>query len=441
MPRSAQLKDLGATALTLLKTGLLRRSGIYLIATIINASIPFLLLPVLARALGPTNYGVVGSLTALVNMAVVVVGLSAHGVLTPLYFQEDRQTFANSITACFVVLAATTPCLELIILLFGPTLERLTGVTQNWQWIITASAVGQFGMAIALAVYRVQGQAVRFAAIQIGNTALNIGISVILVVGFKWGWEGRALAMLIANLGVGIAGVALLSREWDIFELPRWQNIKRAVRFGGPLVPHLLATIIRNSLDRLIIGAMVGLAQAGKYFVAFQIANILTLLCGAINQAWAPWLFRKLSGGKSEDRREIVRVTYCVLALYVAAAIGMMITGPLLMPFFIGDKFGDAGDLLIVLAPSAAFNGGYFLFTNYIFYVQKTEWLAGISIGMAFVQAAITLPFVHFFGVWGAAFATLLGGALFMGSVWAAAEHLVPMGWFAWFQRSTPRPA
>lgn len=435
MEKIAKLKGIGETAFALLRTGLFQRSGIYFSATIFNSLIPFLLLPVLARALGPTNYGVVGSLTAMVNLAVIVVGLSTHGILTPLYFQEDRQTFVNSISACLVVLIATTPCLALVFVLFGPEISRLTGVTPQWQWTITASAVGQFAIALTLVVFRIRGDAIKYGILQVSNTAFNIFLSVVLVVGYKWNWEGRALAQVIATLVFGLIGIGVLRSDYEIFQWPEWSNIKRAIRFGAPLIPHLSATIARSSLDRVIIGAMLGFAQAGRYFVVFQIASVLTLVCSSINQAWAPWLFRRLASGNPESRNEVVRVTYCVLAAYVAAAVVLMFAGPVLIPLLVGKRFGDAGNLLWVLAPAAAFNGGYFLFTNYIFFVQRTEWLAAISVGLAILQGAMTVPMIHFFGIWGAAWTAFFGGALFMGIVWISAEYLFPMGWFAWFQR------
>jgi O-antigen/teichoic acid export membrane protein len=194
--------------------------------------------------------------------------------------------------------------------------------------------------------------------------------------------------------------------------------------------------VFRGTLDRLIIGVVVGFTGAGMYFAAYQIANVLTLVCSAINQAWTPWLFKRLASGRMEDRREVVRVTYAVLALYFAAAAALMIAGPILLPILVGEQFRDAGKLLLVLAPAAAFNGGYLLFTNYIFYAERTKWLPIITGFNALLQALATYVLVHKYNVWGAAFATLGGGALYMVCIWIAAARLVPMGWFSLLKRT-----
>ena len=218
--------------------------------------------------------------------------------------------------------------------------------------------------------------------------------------------------------------------EYGLLKRPSMKMIRDALRFGVPLVPHILATILRNSFDRIFIAAAIGTVAAGKYFIAYQVATVLTLVCSAVNQAWSPWLFQKLSTEKPEDRAEIMRVTYIVLAFFGVATVLLMIFGPYLVSVLAGGRFGNAGDLIVILAPASGLNGAYYLFTNHIFFSQRTEWLAMITVATAAIQTALTVVLVRAFGAQGAAYASLCGGLIYFIATWIAAERLVPMGWF-----------
>jgi O-antigen/teichoic acid export membrane protein len=427
---------IGLPLLVLLRNGLLWRSGIYFSATIINTAIPFLLLPLLTRALGPANYGVIGTFTALVAVAAVFIGLNTQGILSVVYFKGDAHRFAQSITACLLVLCITAPCMALLLFFFRAPLAGFSGIDAAWQWTIAGAATGDFALSIALAVCQIRGRAVHFVALQIANTLINIGLVCGLVLGLGWGWQGRALAQCCTALGMGLAGIILISRDYDLAELPPRSAVREALHFGFPLVPHTLTTVIRNSFDRLLIAGVIGTVAAGKYFVAFQVATVLTLICTAINQAWTPWLFERLARGTMRDKVEIVRTTYMVMAAYFIMTLAVMVLGPFLIALLAGQKFADSGAIIAILVPAAGFNGAYYLFTNYIFFAQRTTWLAAITVGVAITQTLLTILFVRLWGATGAAIATLTCGALYFSAVWAAAQRLVPMPWLSWRSHS-----
>ena len=59
----------------------LHSGAIYAAANIASAGVPFLLLPLLTRVLGPVEYGHVVSFTLLVTLCLTVAGLNAHAAL------------------------------------------------------------------------------------------------------------------------------------------------------------------------------------------------------------------------------------------------------------------------------------------------------------------------------------------------------------------------
>ena len=67
---------------------LAKGAGVYVIASIINAAVPFLLLPVLTRYLSPAEYGEVALFNVWVSLAGALCGLSVHAAANRKYFSD-----------------------------------------------------------------------------------------------------------------------------------------------------------------------------------------------------------------------------------------------------------------------------------------------------------------------------------------------------------------
>ena len=57
---------------------LLRSGGVYFVANVANAGLPFLMLPFLTRYLTPTDYGIVSMFGVLVGILIPFVGVNTH---------------------------------------------------------------------------------------------------------------------------------------------------------------------------------------------------------------------------------------------------------------------------------------------------------------------------------------------------------------------------
>src|SRR5690606_33553706 len=85
--------------------------GIYLGSNIISAAVPFILLPILVRLISTEEYGQVALFTALVNVALPLVGVNTLGAVKRRYFRtsdEDREAdYAAFIGTILLILVAT----------------------------------------------------------------------------------------------------------------------------------------------------------------------------------------------------------------------------------------------------------------------------------------------------------------------------------------------
>lgn len=408
---------------------LTRASALYIAAAALNAAVPFAVLPWLTRWLGPAGFGVVGTYLALVNLAMVVVGLSVHGVISVVHFKQDPRDVPAYLRSALLLLWLTGMPLLALLALAGPWLAPWTAIPAAWLWTVALVAMAQFVVALGLAVFQAREEPLRYGAIQVG-LALGWGTLSLLFIGaLGLGWAGRALAQMAAALLAAGGVLALLHRQGLLTGIQPRAPLQKLLAFGLPLVPHSLAGAVLAGADRLVLTGLAGAEVAGQYFAAFQVAAVLTVGAAALNQAWVPWLYRRLADGSPQGLRQVVRTTYGLCGLLLLAGVLLAWAGPRLLPWVAGARFAAAGPLLWWLAPAAALSGMYYFVTNYLFYAERTGWLSIITVGCAVLQLALMAWWVPSWGAHGAAASVCLTAGLYLLATWAAAQRAWPMPW------------
>lgn len=404
-------------------------SAIYIGSAALSAIVPLAVLPLIARWLGPADFGIVGAYLALVNVCTVLAGLGAHGIISVVHFREDPKAVPAYVSAALRVLIATGSGLITLLWLFGGPLEGVTAVPAAWIWTAGLAAMGHFVVALTLAVLQARGQAVHYGVLQVSLTAGWGLVTLCLIGALGMGWTGRALGQLIAVGLVAALALWWLHRDGSLSRRSEPLPLGPVLRFSIPLLPHSLAAVALANADRMLLGGLADTEAAGQYFAAFQIASVLTVGAAALNQAWVPWLYSRLAEPNRPQSCAVVRTTYAIYGLLLAGAAVMALTASWLVPLIAGHQFQAASALLLWLAPASALSGMYYFVTNYLFYTSRTGLLSSITIACSLFQIALMLWLIPRMGAKGAAIATLSSALVYWLAVWTAAHRVCPMPW------------
>lgn len=416
----------------------LRSGSIYLGAAAINAVVPFLALPPLVRTLGPEEFGKVGVYLALINIATVLAGLSVHGIVSVVHFRDGPQAVPAYVRGAMRTVVLTGLPLLLGSLMLAHPFERLTGLPGTWAWTIALIAVAQFIVSLGMAVFQAREQPVRYATLQIGVTVGWASLSILLVCGAGMDWTGRALGQLAAVTAMALGALHLLRRDGLLSAAAGTAAPSALLRFGMPLVPHSIAGAVMAGSDRLLL-SHIGTAEiAGQYFAAFQICAVITVGAAALNQAWVPWIYRRLASPSRKSAVDIVRVTFLLNAALLLAALLWATAAPWMIGIVAGDRYLAAIPAMRWLAPAAAFSGMYYFVTNYLFYHGRTGVLSAITLGTAALQVALLLICVPRWGIDGAGFSALVAAAVYWMATWLAAQKISPMPWLSALRKGVP---
>ena len=103
----------------LLNSSLFKASGIYSLSSIANASIPFLLIPILTRELSQVDYGIVAMAAIVINIITPFMGMSAHGAIQRKYFEIDEKHFSKYVGNVFFILMGSIALFALLFFVFN----------------------------------------------------------------------------------------------------------------------------------------------------------------------------------------------------------------------------------------------------------------------------------------------------------------------------------
>jgi O-antigen/teichoic acid export membrane protein len=413
----------------LLGSSLLRSSGLYTLTNIINAAIPFFMLPVLTRYLSPVDYGIVTIFTVLIGFLNPFIGINMHGAITRQYYDRDSIDMPKYISNGIFILIFNVIFITSIVGLLSGQIYKLTTFPINWLWSVVLVAAFQVIVQITLVIWQVQVKPLSYGAFQISQTLLNLGLSLWFVVQLNFSWQGRISAQIIAISLFGCIGLFILWKNgWIKLKFDK-SYIKSHLSYGIPLIPHTIGSITINLVDRLFITKMVGLEATGIYTVGYQIGMIIGILQDSFNKAWVPWLFKQLKENNEKTKINIVKLTYFYFIVIIVVALILSSIAPWLLSFFVGEEFTNASKYVFWVAIGYAFNGMYKMVTNYIFYVKKTYILAWITFFTAVINIILNYLLISNNGAVGAAQATTVAYFISFVFTWILSSKVYKMPW------------
>lgn len=411
--------------------GLFTSSTIYAGAAFANAALPFVLLPILTRHLPPEQYGLAALFSVMLAGLAPFVGASVEGAAIRKFYdpQTDRREMAEFLGTAIKIMVAIVG----ILLVSAVILSRTVGLSRllpdSWLLLSICVAGCAFLFQLALGQLQVRKYAKHYGLLQIAMSVANLTLSLVLVVTFEMGAQGRVIAIAASTAGFGVVSILVLSMLGMLSFRGGKDQVAEALRLGVPLILHGFGTFAITNFDRYLVGVLIGMDELGVYMVAAQTAAILGIAFSAFNNAFVPWLFDHLKQNDGHKDRQIVFFTYCY---FVACALGSGLAAylaPRFIVIFAGESYHGASSIVSVLVAGQMFVGMYYMVVNYLLFAKKNATLSAITLISGLLNVGLIFLLYSKFGVLGVAYAgTVTMFLRFVITWWRASLHR-PMPW------------
>lgn len=412
------------------KNNLFKGFAIYLGSSVLNKAIPFFLLPILTRYLSAEEYGTLAIYQVMISFGMPIVGMNMSNNITRNFYSKGKEFVAKMVFNLFVVLIASTS-----IFLFAISIYLLAGGTQfsipqKWLYVLPVFAFMNMINTFNITILRNRKRAAEFGAFEISKTIVDLSITILLVVVYSQGWEGRATGILSGSLLLGIVSIIRIWQSGYILFKIDLSQIKEILKISIPLIPHAIGGVIITLGDRIFIDQMVSTSAVGIYTVGYQFGMIMTLLVMAFIRTWTPWMYELLAKEKNENKVTIVKATYLVSGGFIALALIVTGISYYLLPIMTAEEYHNGFVYVIWIALGYAFNGMYMLVFPYGVHVGKTSYLGIITFIAAIINLFANYYLITINGALGAAQATLISYFIMFISVWWFSNKIYPMPWF-----------
>jgi len=409
--------------------GLLHASAIYGLANALSAGVPFLLLPILTRALPPRDYGVVVSFFLLVSISNSLAGLNAHSSVSVKWFDRERLDFPRYVGSALVVAGGSTVVCAVLLLLVGLFWHSRLGLDPRFWPLAAIYAGATMVMGLRTTLWQSQRRALPSAVFQVTTALLNMGLSLFAVLILKMGADGRILGALGSCLLAAGAAIWFLSASADV----RWSwsrdDLLKLLRFGVPLIPHALAGAVLAGADRFAVSAQLGQEALGVYGTAAQIGMAMNVLGDGLVKAFSPWMYAQLSSRSAMGHLRIVGATYVLIPLWLLTALVLWAVFVVAGPMILGERYHAAIGLSIWFLLGGALSATYLNVAGLFFFTSRTEWLSVATVSSAVIAAVLAPIMAARYGLQGAAAAYLCAQAIQLVLSWILSTKVRPMPW------------
>lgn len=373
------------------------------LSSFILRGISFITVPIFTRLLTTSEYGSFSVYQSWESIFVYIVtfGVAYGGFNNGMIrYPEDREGYTSSVMGLVIAMGIVWGAL---FSLFPNQTSTFLGMPDSYALLMLVEVVASevYDVWICRARYDFDYKKIVRSSVFLAIGVPALGIPFVMLA------QNKVLARIIAVtiIYISIAAVACtgtLKRSKRIF---CWDYWKFTLAFNFPLLPHYLSQVVLSSSDRIMIGQMCSNSDAGIYSIAYSAGMIMTVLTTSLNSTVIPWLYRQLEA-KQYDR--VGKVAIELLGLLAIAILLMDALAPDLVAILAPSKYGEAMELVPVIAASVFFIFLYSFCSNIEFFYEQTNVATVASVLAAVLNVILNALFIPIFGYKAAGYTTLI---------------------------------
>lgn len=394
----------------LLRSGIARQTGWLAVAKLIQGLTSILATFVVARHLGPGNFGELSLAIAIASIVAIGASLGLEHIVTrdltldasagpqagsALVMWQRLRAGGALVGGAVLLVAATTPLAHgygiaglLLILCLLPLAQ--IGDLSEWRliangcgrkvavvvmWIAPLAALGRLGLALAGAPLAA------FAWILIAE------------------WTARSILLKLATRDLPDARNPQAKL--------RMTSVLSVLRESVPLLLSDIAVVIYMRIDQFMIAGVLDTRQVGLYSAIVMLASVPLVLPVLLLRGALPALSKKFDDDPAAMERILVQIMRYMFLLHIVVALVLAVFAEIVITTLYGEAYRDASLAFRIQVIGAPFVVLDVLSASWLVLHRYTRFALWRSLLGAVVNISLNFVLIPRFGIAGAACATV----------------------------------
>jgi len=408
-----------------------RSTAVYGVGNVFSKLAALFLIPIYTRFLSISEVGILALLEMAELFLVTIVPWGMNFALWRFLSNADEKERKKYITSGFLfTLALNFVILGLIALIYR-TPAGFLGLDEDNSGLfllILLNILFTFSFRYILVLWQYQEKAMGYILLSLAQFVGVLALTILFVVGKGWGLWGVLLAKTLILGLIFIVSSGIILKKY--LSMPSISVFLGMLKFGAPMVLFALVIPVLNFSDRFFLKLFVSLDDIGIYSIAYKFGMIINMvLVIPLQRGWMPMMYKM--GVEKESHK------YYRDILFYYAVFGALV--------FLGISFFANGLIKMVATPEYLSGVTFVPIITLAYFVNgfRQFFMAGSALnsknsllGFASLIGIITNVFLNYFlikyfGVIGAAWATLISYFLLSTIIYLFSQRLVPINW-AW---------
>ena len=313
---------------------------------LLNILLPLVTTPYLSRVLGPELVGVYSYTYSITYYFVLFAtcGMSTYGVRAIARTMDDRRERSRVFWSAYIAQLLLGLLVFAVYVGYAAVIhEGGIAISVIWGMYVFSALVDVSWLLFGCNDFKVP--TIRSASVRL--------IQFFAVFIFVQGKDGLPAYIFINSVGF-LANQLLIwpfIRKHVDFCRPTWREVQVHFIPNIRLFLPVIAVSLYTTLDKIMLGAMSNMTQAGYFEYAEKISRLPLTAITALGTVMLPKMSELIaSNQKARVHQLIEKSAWVMLAVAFAFSFGIMAVGDVFVPVYLGEKFIDAIPLMVIMS-------------------------------------------------------------------------------------------
>ena len=335
---------------------LMRSGGLVFVGLVFEVAVLFVTKVLMARILGPDQFGAVSLGLAVLTITSTLVLLGLNTGVSRFMPRDDDEAFTRGVLVSAMGIALPLALASAVVLaVFAPTIGTSVFDDPSTTPVLRVIAfVVPLSVLTKLSLGGIRGAKRTLPKVYLKNIVAPAA-RLLAVGGFLYvGWRavGIAWAYLLSYAIAGLIGLYYLHRYTPLFSGDSyvWKH-RELLTFSAPLVVSAAMALVFDKLDTLMLGYFGASSQVGIYNVVYPVAWALLMMLNAFRYLFMPALSELHARDAYDEMGRMYQMTTkWVFLTTLPPFLGLVLFPRQVLSFAFGPAYVEGALALVVLS-------------------------------------------------------------------------------------------